>query len=76
MHDVYPVTIISTRYGGAYEDALWAAFNCHDYEVPKNATGCDISAFHFWTGDESRLVGRGDTPDEALADLTERLNNE
>jgi hypothetical protein len=70
---VYPVTIIRTRYGGSYEGGAWAAFHCHEDAVPANATGDDLTCATYWWSSEAGLVGRGATPDEALANLEDRL---
>lgn len=66
---LYPVTIIRTRYGGAYEGGDWAAFNCDEWDVPSEATGCDSECEAFWRGPKAVRVGVGDTPDHALAAL-------
>lgn len=78
---MYPVTILKSRYGGAYEHAQWVAFN--DYpEHLADAVADDSTCGVFFAGGVDRSVdpevelppypgpiGRGDTPDEALADL-------
>lgn len=70
---IYPVTIIMTRYDGCYEGGTWAAFNRDEWDVPRAATGNDITCFNFWNSDESKLVGVGNTPGSAFADLIARL---
>lgn len=72
MSDPYPVTIITTRYGGAYEGGSWAAFNCDPEAIPDDATGCDPEADLWWSR-PSLPVGVGSTPDKALAALIERM---
>lgn len=72
MSDPYPVTIIATRYTGAYEGGPWAAFNCDPGDIPDDATGDDTDAFTWWRS-PSVPVGVGATPDEALAALIERM---
>lgn len=73
MNSLYPVTIITARYQGSYEGGLWCAFNLYELEVPPEATGNDIACYEFWHSPNAAKVGRGATPDEALADLTKRL---
>jgi hypothetical protein len=66
--DLYPVTIIQTRYGGIYEGGAWAAFNLHPEQIPDDAVGGDIVCARWWA-DFGKAVGVGATPDAALADL-------
>lgn len=74
MSDIYPVTIISARYGGTYEGGRWLAFNCYDGQIPYAATGDDVSCAAWWDcSSDARRVGRGNTPNEALLDLALRL---
>ncbi len=72
MQSMYPVTIIMARYGGIYEGGVWLAFNCYEDEVPAAATSNDISCVTFF-GYAADSVGRGDTPNKALADLRGRI---
>lgn len=69
MTDLYPVTIIRTRYGGAYEGGEWAAFNCDECDVPPGAIGCDSECEAFWREPKGVRVGVGGTLDQALAAL-------
>jgi hypothetical protein len=69
----YPVTIIAARYGGAYEDGRWLAFHCFETEVPAEASGDNGECVAFFSSDAATLVGRGDTPQDALSDLLRRL---
>ena len=64
------MTIIKTRYGGAYEGGSWAAFNA--YDVPMDATDDDITCCEWWV-DHRHEVGVGKSPDLALADLESKL---
>lgn len=74
MTHLYPVTIISTRYGGAYEKGAWAAFNLDPEDIPPAATGDDTSCFVFWLDAAPNMaIGVGDTPDEALKDLEKKM---
>jgi hypothetical protein len=66
--ELYPVTIIQTRYGGIYEGGPWAAFNLYPEQVPDDAVGGDIVCAPWWA-DFGKAVGVGTTPDAALADL-------
>lgn len=66
---LYPVTIVTARYGGVYENAQFIAVLCHPDEMPEDITGDDIQCCYFFR-DYSDIVGLGGTPDSALADLT------
>ena len=66
--DLYPVTIVQTRYGGIYEGGAWAAFLSHPEEIPPDAFGGDSVCVSWWS-DFVYAVGVGATPDSALADL-------
>jgi hypothetical protein len=66
--DLYPVTIVQTRYGGIYEGGTWAAFRVHPEQLPADAFGGDIVCVPWWA-DFGKAVGVGATPDAALADL-------
>jgi hypothetical protein len=70
-------TIIVDRYSGTYSGGRWTAWNMHRHQIPDEPDGGDITAVDFWLkaggSDNQPLVGRGDTPDEAYADLKRRL---
>jgi len=55
--------IIETRYGGAYEGGLWAAFASP--EIPEEAQGEDVECRSWWEA-PTVAVGVGGTPDRAL----------
>ena len=71
MDELYPVTIIKDRYSGTYSDALWLAFNMYPENVALlGVDRDDITCCKFWLDDANRyIIGKGSTPDEALADL-------
>lgn len=81
----YPVTIVMDRYNGAYSGAKWLAFERDPGGIPDAIGGGDTSEMDFWDPtyagkeridtDETKLIGRGDTPDLALADLIRRLES-
>lgn len=73
--DVYPVTIMTARYGGTYEGARWLALNLHPHEVPEDATGSDLDCMEFWR-DYEGPVGGGWTPMEAYLSLKQLLDDE
>lgn len=75
--DVYPLTIVSDRYGGCYSDGQYLALNCYACDVPNEIGGCDGEEMVFFGeggGHEKYKIGKGATPDEALADLARLLS--
>ena len=69
--EMYPVAVRESRYGGVYEGgALFAIAKC-DF-IPDDAIGGDDEACDFWSSDEAKMIGRGDTPNDAVIDLLER----
>ena len=69
---LYPVTIISDRYGGVYSGGAWTAWPVETWEVPDDARGDDGDCSWFWQHHSDSKIGKGKTPDEALADLNEK----
>lgn len=72
---LWPVTVFKARYAGQYEGGVWVAFHCEHFGVPNAAIGDDVTAYNFWNSGRSALVGRGRTPDEAVTNLVERLED-
>lgn len=72
MTEIYPLTIISDRYGGAYSGGDFTAWNMDYYEIPKEPDEDDVACMLFWDATDI-VVGRGDTPQEAVDDLRQRL---
>ena len=73
---LYPVTIIQDRYSGTYSGGVWTAFNLHKEQIP-DAIDDDVSCRNFWTLAENfhLAIGKGNTPDEALHDLEEKMKD-
>lgn len=66
------ITIVTSRYGGAYSGGAWLAFNCWFEDVPRAAFGDDCVCAEFFGSAAAASVGRGATPDEAMADMRTR----
>lgn len=72
----YPTTIVPARYGGAYEGAPWLAF---PYRIADSThthwDGNDVECKQFWVevDDQDFPIGRGASPSEALADLSQHV---
>lgn len=62
------VTIVSARYGGAYEPGAWLAFPVSPDNLPRDWNSNDIAASTFFAI-TPRLYGAGPTPDAAYEDL-------
>jgi len=63
---MYPIIVISDRYSGVYSGAEWTAFNT--YDVPSGPADSDTECSDFWQC-PNMPVGRGSTPNAAVADL-------
>lgn len=71
--DIYPLTIIKSRYNGIYSGGIYLAFNLHHQDVPSEATGGDMECDEFWR-EYSRPVGKGSKPGEAIYNLLRKLS--
>lgn len=69
----YPLTIIADRYSGSYSGAAWTAWNKYPDDLPVGPENSDIGCHDFWA-DYKHPVGKGATPDAALADLIRQLD--
>jgi hypothetical protein len=74
MTKIWPCTIIPARYGGCYENGSWLAFPCEYDAIPEDVYGSDIPAMIWWESPAADMVGRGATPDAAIANLRERVS--
>ena len=70
--------VVLSRYSGTYEGCTWhalpeadAAWTWSD-SYSEYMFGDDEAALDFWNSDESKMVGRGNTPNAAVLDLLER----
>ena len=68
--DIYPLTIFKDRYGGTYSGGRWIAFNLD--HVPNGALGGDFASSQFFSN-TTHIFGVGDTPDNAICDLSSKL---
>ena len=69
MH-ISPLTIISNRYGGGF-----LAFNLESWDVPRDINEDGLDFWSFWHHDAKKyIIGKGDTPQEALDNLKAKLN--
>ena len=72
---LYPVTIVKDRYSGCYSGGKWIAWNLHLEDIPNAWDDDDYTCAGFWGSEHiwARPVGKGNTPEEALADLEHEL---
>ena len=66
----WPCVIVADRYTGTYSGALWTAFALE--EIPEGCRADDVTCQDFWC-EMTDPVGKGSTPDEALADLNRAI---
>ena len=71
--EVYPLTIISDRYDGAYSDGAFTAWNLYYNNVPEEIDAGDVECREFWESDHGYIVGKGNTPNEAAEDLIKKV---
>jgi hypothetical protein len=74
-HPIYPLTIIQDRYNGIYSGGKFTAWNLYPNELPDEVFSDDVTCRCFWA-DQEITIGRGNTPDEALAMLAVSLERE
>lgn len=77
---IYPLTIVRDRYGGAYSGAKFTAWHCEAESIPEGVNGDDVSCGESWdeisySPEWEHQIGYGNTIDEAIEDLFDRLNN-
>lgn len=69
---LYPVVIRESRYSGVYEGGKWFAIAEYSEEsegLANYISGDDCEALDFWDSEEAKMIGVGDSPNDALADL-------
>jgi len=75
-YDLYPIVIMQSRYGGAYEGGRWIAIGCFE-SMEKSGlsdyvSGDDDDASAFWSSEAATRIGRGPNPNSAVVDLCTR----
>ena len=66
---IYPLTITADRYTGAYSSGVFTAWNLEPIEVPTEPFEDDVVCMNYWHSSETVVCGKGDTPEEAVANL-------
>jgi len=73
--NLYPVTIVKTRYGGTYErGGRWAAFPIDFSDVPMECISDDVTCCEWWANNGD-YVGVGVDPIDALEDLENKMTD-
>lgn len=72
---IYPLTIITDRYGGTYSGGKYLAFNKEYYEISTAVNGEDVECMNFWKC-YSDIVGKGNSPKEAVENLVESIETD
>lgn len=71
-HDLYPIVVFQSRYGGVYEGAEWFAisgFENMSSGLDEYFNGDDDAAVDFWHQDHEFPIAVGNTPNEAVNSL-------
>lgn len=69
----YPCTIICDRYTGIYSGGIWHAWPLEADQIPDEVNGDDLDSMCFWNDDIKAFLGFGATPQEAYANLYEKI---
>ncbi|KXB08131.1 hypothetical protein AKJ56_01795 [candidate division MSBL1 archaeon SCGC-AAA382N08] len=75
MSDIYPLTIIKSRYQGVYSGTKYIAFN--DY--PRNITDAmsdDVTTATFFSNYPKEKMGKGNSPREAYRALEDKKSTD
>jgi hypothetical protein len=73
-HVTYPIVLRLDRYLGRYSKGDWTAYNLFADQLPFEPELAEEVAAKFWADEKlTALIGRGSTPDEAVADLKFRI---
>ena len=75
IEDIYPLTIVCDRYTGSYSGGKYLAFNMDAWQVSKlPIDDSDVECRDFWYSDaKNYIVGKGDTINESVVDLFNKL---
>ena len=74
MREIYPLTIVSDRYGGTYSGGAYTAWPMDYTDVPLEPGLDDDTCAGYWAEHADDTIGRGNTPNEALEDLYNRIH--
>ncbi len=69
----YPLTIVADRYQGSYSGGKYIAFPQHFDALDPAVHGSDEDCAAYWFEADQSPYGVGETPQEAVQDLKEKL---
>lgn len=73
---LYPLTVVKDRYTGTYSGGEFTAWALEPEDVPPEIWYDDVPCMNFWWNrpdDDDVIAGRGKTPEEAIENLSKRL---
>ena len=74
--NLYPIMIRQARYSGVYEGGDWIAIcNYEDVDLEGYFHGDDGEAFDLFDSEAGKLIGVGNTPNEALDDMLAKYSS-
>lgn len=68
IESIYPLTVVTDRYTGAYSGGKFTAWNLEPSEMPDGMFGDDCDCMEFWRNNEI-VCGKGNTIEEAIGNL-------
>lgn len=71
--EIYPLTVTSDRYGGAYSGGKYIAWNLRVYDVPIDPFLDDVTCASFWYSCCENNCAVGETIEEAVENLRKKL---
>lgn len=72
---LYPTTIVADRYTGTYSGGEWLAFPLNFWDIPEEIGADDVTCMLFWD-DYDGVVGKGNTPELAMANLVAQMEEQ
>lgn len=77
FNSIFPITICKDRYGGTYSGGEWLAIAMDVWEIVEFDLDLedDDPYTGFWQSEDSKLIGRGNTIEDALKDMVKRHIN-
>lgn len=72
---LYPTTIVADRYAGTYSGGEWLAFPLNFWNIPEEIEADDVTCMLFWD-DYDGVVGKGNTPELAMANLVAQMEEQ
>ena len=71
----YPMTIVSDRYMGTYSGGEYTCWPLPSYRVPYEIDEDNVTCGRFWRDADKSMIGIGNTPQEAIKDLENKISN-